>query len=217
MIRNIILVSKKDTSSRLILKGPKISLKDWEKTDFAYYKRAVKSSVEWLRCEAPWTVSSFNYQTDFNAIKHEIDHNLKSKVRNNLIIYKNDTDPIGFVNRYWRSKETNWLRIGIRILDKNDWGKGYGFEAITIWVDYLFTELNNLKNIGMTTWSGNEALIRLAYSLGMIIEARHRKVRSFSGLEYDAIGFAVLREEWTRKTEYKTLNFKGGQNERQKQ
>lgn len=48
----------------------------------------------------------------------------------------------------------------------------------------------------MTTWSGNERMIRVAEKLGMQLEGRIRKVRFHEGNYYDSVRMGILREEW---------------------
>ena len=58
-----------------------------------------------------------------------------------------------------------------------------------------------LVRVGLTTWSGNERMIRVAEKLGMQMEARIRKVRYYDGHYYDSIRMGILREEWTGESE----------------
>jgi RimJ/RimL family protein N-acetyltransferase len=53
-----------------------------------------------------------------------------------------------------------------------------------------------LVRIGLTTWSGNQRMIRCAEKLGMKLEGRLRKCRFYNGEYYDSIRMGVLREEW---------------------
>jgi RimJ/RimL family protein N-acetyltransferase len=53
-----------------------------------------------------------------------------------------------------------------------------------------------LVHIGLTTWSGNQRMIRFAERLGMKLEGRLRKCRFYNGEYYDSIRMGVLREEW---------------------
>ena len=103
---------------------------------------------------------------------------------------------IGEVNWYWKSKETNWLEIGIVIFDENFWGKGIGCIALKQWIDHLFTEKPALVRIGLTTWSGNTAMMRLAEKLQMRKEAQYRKARIVDGQYHDSVSYGILKEEW---------------------
>ncbi|KHF39376.1 GNAT family N-acetyltransferase [Halalkalibacter okhensis] len=111
------------------------------------------------------------------------------------LVIKCDERAIGYVGSYWVDKNTNWLETGIVIYDKNFWNGGYGFEAYKLWVDYLFTS-TNLHRLGMSTWSGNVRMGKVAAKLGMKEEARIRDARMVNGEYFDAIKMGILRKEW---------------------
>ena len=104
---------------------------------------------------------------------------------------------IGRVNRYWQSEETQWLSLGIQIFDPRGWGRGLGFEALGAWTDHLFHSMPELLRLDLRTWSGNRGMMRLAEKLGFREEARFRRARIVDGEAYDAMGYGILREEWT--------------------
>jgi RimJ/RimL family protein N-acetyltransferase len=111
-----------------------------------------------------------------------------------------DTDAfIGQVTRYWISQETNWTAIGITIYDPENWGKGYGYEALGQWSEYLFENEPAFVRLDMRTWSGNIGLMRVAEKLGYRQEACFRKARIVEGTYYDGLGYGILREEWTAR------------------
>lgn len=105
---------------------------------------------------------------------------------------------IGSVSAYWVDKNTNWLETGIVIYDKEYWNGGYGSEAYQLWIDYLFTA-TDLHRLGMSTWSGNKRMMKVAEKMGMVVEARIRNARIVDGQLYDAIKMGMLREEWLEK------------------
>ncbi|WP_269136036.1 GNAT family N-acetyltransferase [Sporosarcina cyprini] len=102
---------------------------------------------------------------------------------------------IGMVSYYWEHKPSLWLEIGVVIYEPAYWSGGYGTKALTMWIEHLFTTMP-LVRVGLTTWSGNERMIRVAEKLGMTMEARIRKVRYWNGVYYDSIRMGMLREEW---------------------
>ncbi|MBU9674507.1 GNAT family N-acetyltransferase [Planococcus sp. CP5-4] len=108
-----------------------------------------------------------------------------------------DEKVIGYVGAYWVDQNTNWLETGIVIYDKNYWNGGYGREAYTLWIDFLF-ESTDLHRLGMSTWSGNERMMKVAERIGMKEEARIRKARMVEGQYFDAIKMGMLREEWEK-------------------
>ncbi|EWG09487.1 GCN5-like N-acetyltransferase [Cytobacillus firmus DS1] len=106
---------------------------------------------------------------------------------------------IGTVGYYWEHCGSNWLEAGIIIYDPDYWNGGYGTEALTLWVDYLFSSLP-LARVGITTWSGNKRMMKAAEKIGMQLEGRMRKCRIVNGAYYDSIRMGVLREEWEKRT-----------------
>jgi len=120
--------------------------------------------------------------------------------QNKKIIADKDTDKvIGEVNWYWKSIETFWMEVGVVIFNENYWNKGIGVPALTIWINELFDEYPEIVRLGLTSWSGNIGMIRLAQKLGMKQEALYRKARIVDGKYYDSISFGILREEWSKR------------------
>lgn len=107
---------------------------------------------------------------------------------------------IGTVSYYWEHQSSNWMEIGIIIYTPAYWSGGYGTEAIKLWVDYLFQAYESIPRLGFTTWSGNHRMIGVGRKLGMIEEARIRKVRIVNGEYYDSVKMGVLREEWEARS-----------------
>ncbi|UOQ50094.1 GNAT family N-acetyltransferase [Gracilibacillus caseinilyticus] len=111
------------------------------------------------------------------------------------LVIKTVDKVIGYVGSYWVDKNTNWLETGIVIYDSNYWNGGYGSEAYKQWMDYLFAS-TAIHRLGMSTWSGNSRMIRVAEKLGMKEEARVREARVVNGEYFDAIKMGILRREW---------------------
>lgn len=63
-------------------------------------------------------------------------------------------------------------------------------------MDDVFEEKKQIVRLGLTTWSGNIGMIRLAKKLGMKKEATYRNARIVNGEYFDAVSYGVLREEW---------------------
>ncbi len=116
---------------------------------------------------------------------------------NNLMIANSETDElIGQVSWHWRSKETNWMEIGIIIFNENYWSKGIGCAALEMWINKLFRERCDIVRLGLTTWSGNIGMVKLSEKLGLKLEAVYRKARIVNGKYYDSVSYGILREEW---------------------
>jgi len=133
--------------------------------------------------------------------KRKIEEDDYPTPRMRLCIADNETDTImGTVTRYWISEPTHWTAIGIAIWNPDNWGKGFGTEALHLWCDYLFTAEPNFVRLDARTWSGNHGMMRLAEKLGFTREATFRKARIVDGTYYDGLGYGILRSEWFART-----------------
>lgn len=121
----------------------------------------------------------------------------KNVLINKKIIANKDTDEIiGQVNWYWKSEETLWMEIGIVIFNDDYWGQGIGYKALKMWIDEIFEQNTKLIRLGLSTWSGNERMMKLAEKLGLKKEAVYRKARIVDNQYYDSVSYGILKEEW---------------------
>lgn len=184
----------------MMIQGNKINLRDWMLEDLHLYKSWLLGEQEWKKWDAPY----YNE----NANEHEITESI-DKLRNKIVSASFD-DPrrtlviadrennffLGQVNSYWISKETNWLAVGIIIFDPNYWRHGIGYEALQLWINYIFNTRPELVRLDLQTWSGNYKMMNLASKLGFSMEGRFRKARIVDGQYYDSIQYGILKEEW---------------------
>ncbi len=106
-----------------------------------------------------------------------------------------DGNIVGTICFYWEHQPSRWLEVGLAIFDPNYWGKGIGKQALIQWISEIFAT-QEVARVGLTTWSGNIGMIKLAETIGMQQEACLRKVRYYNGVYYDSLRYGVLREEW---------------------
>jgi len=92
----------------------------------------------------------------------------------------------------WASGESI---VGIGIGDRNDWGKGYGTDAMRIVLRFAFDELN-LHRVFLNTFEYNLRAIRSYEKAGFKIEGRQRGMLNRDGKRWDIIYMGILREEW---------------------
>ena len=127
----------------------------------------------------------------------------EERKRTMMIADKANNTLIGEVSWYWKSEETNWMEIGIIIFNEDYWGYGIGYKALKKWVNKLFEEKKDIVRLGLTTWSGNERMMRLAEKLGLSCEATYRKARIVNDKYYDSVSYGILREEWISNKDYR--------------
>jgi len=181
------------------LPGNQIYLRDWQVEDLPEYRKWLVGDHLWKKFDGPYYPKMDEAKADehLKKIEKRIEESYFPAPRQKLVIADKLTNAfIGDVGRYWTSKETNWLCIGIIIYNKAFWGKGLGFEAYGLWCQYLFDQMPELVRLDMRSWSGNKGLMKLAEKLGFQLEATFRKARIVEGKYFDGVGYGVLREEW---------------------
>ncbi|MEH6940712.1 GNAT family N-acetyltransferase [Bacillus sp. JJ722] len=177
------------------IRGNKVTLRmvTTDDLDSIYYWKFIEKDKSAKKWNGPYIPEKYITKAQFIE-EWESNKELLPNVPSKLIMTVNNQF-IGSVGAYWVDQNTNWLETGIVTYDKKYWNGGYGSEAYALWIDYLF-ENTRLHRLGMSTWSGNERMIRVAEKLGMQVEARIREARIVDGKYYDAIKMGILRREW---------------------
>ena len=171
-----------------------LEMKDLE--DYLYWNNP---SREFQKYNGPYYEkgSEEELKEYIEELKAQLAKGEKNVLVNKKIIADRDTDEIiGQVNWYWKSEETLWMEIGVVIFNENYWGQGLGYKAMRMWIDETFDQNPKLIRVGISTWSGNKRMIKLAEKLGLKKEAVYRKARIVEGLYYDAVSYGILKEEW---------------------
>lgn len=104
-------------------------------------------------------------------------------------------DLIGFVELgevLWTHRN-GWLAIAIG--EREYRGRGYGYEAMGLILDFVFRELN-LHRVQLTVFSYNEAAVRLYEKLGFQREGIFREHLERDGQRYDMYLYGLLKHEW---------------------
>lgn len=165
-----------------------------EKLKVIYELGFTDDQPEWAKWNAPY-FNDYKKYCSFSDFKASgiADFLLSGDCRCIMI----NGNPVGMVSKDWIDRNTRWLEVGIIVYDKKYWSKGIGTLALQEWISYIFKNTRNLEHVGLTTWSGNKAMGKVALKLGMKLEARVRKVRFYKGYYYDSLKFGILREEWS--------------------
>ncbi len=106
---------------------------------------------------------------------------------------------IGLDGINWTQRESF---VGIGLGEKDDWGKGYGTDAMRVILRYAFTELN-LRRVSLDVFEYNPRGIRSYEKAGFVVEGRVRGLIRREGRRWDVIYMGILREEWLRLQEEK--------------
>ena len=108
-----------------------------------------------------------------------------------------DGQHIGWVNYYNWDQEEKSAFIGICIPEEENWGKGYGTEAVSLFLNFLFDSFS-LNTIRTATWTGNKRMVRCAQKAGFTNQKimPHRSSISVRGEPLERIEFSLSSTEW---------------------
>jgi RimJ/RimL family protein N-acetyltransferase len=125
-----------------------------------------------------------------------IEKHLNDKNSFNFTIFiRQDKRPIGDLGL----AGIDWVHrnayLGIAIGEREEWGKGYGSDAVKIILRFAFTELN-LHRVSLTVFDYNERAIRSYEKAGFRLEGRQRGFLKREGQRWDLIYMGILRREW---------------------
>ena len=101
---------------------------------------------------------------------------------------------IGIFNIEWSNRVGD---IVVGIGNRQNWGKGYGNEALNLIIYYAFNELN-FHRLGINVLSYNERAIALYERTGFQQEGVMREFGMRDGKRYDLIFYGLLRNEWLK-------------------
>jgi putative hydrolase of HD superfamily len=175
------------------IKLRKIILKDVETL-----RKLTHPSKEFHKYDGPYygVDSEEEHNKKFDKLTQMLEDSKNVSARRHLIVESTTDKILGSVSWYWKSEETNWLEVGIDVFDESDWGKGIGYTALNLWINQIFAEKSEIVRIGLSTWSGNIGMMKLAEKLGLKQEACYRKARIVDGKYYDSVSYGILRDEW---------------------
>jgi len=180
-----------------VIRGDSTVLRDLRREDLRRYRWWWEEEIEWQKWDAPWeTETRGDAAESLRKLQRVLDEGDLPAPRRRLEIETGSGRHVGWVGRYWvDSAAAGWWEVGINLPERSARGCGLGTEALALWVDYLFSELDIVR-LGMGTWSGNHAMRRVADKLGFTAEARFRRARPVRGCLYDALRWGMLRDQW---------------------
>ena len=85
--------------------------------------------------------------------------------------------------------------LTIIIGEKSEWGKGYGLEAARLLLHHGFAAMN-LHRISCATYETNEAMRKIALTLGMKEEGRRVEAAYKNGEYIDFVEYGILKSDY---------------------
>jgi RimJ/RimL family protein N-acetyltransferase len=88
--------------------------------------------------------------------------------------------------------------VGIGVGQRDDWGQGYGTEAMRLILRYSFMELN-LRRVTLSVFGYNSRALRAYENVGFVLEGRQRQRIARDGQWHDILFMGILKEEWEKE------------------
>lgn len=111
---------------------------------------------------------------------------------------KETNQHIGNIKLDFYDPSARVIEMGILIGNKNYWGKGIGFQAGKLVIDYAFSQLN-VRKVWAAVYSNNIASKRMFEKLGFKIEGIQKEHICINEQYLDKILMAIFKHEWKEK------------------
>lgn len=116
-----------------------------------------------------------------------------------LICLLADERPIGEAVLFELDRHNGSVELGIFIGEADEWGKGYGTDAVNALVDFGFGSLR-LERIWLNVWTENLRAIRSYEKAGFMHEGTLRHDHYEGGRYTDGHIMSILKDEWLSRS-----------------
>ena len=173
---------------------PRLTLRERRPADLPvqWHWEHEQPQPEWKLWDAPY-LHEAEPPSSLSLEEYTAKANLKDPNRQVIAL---DGECIGTVSRHAEAPAgSGWWELGLLIYDPGHWGGGYGQRALRLWTAQTFAE-TSAHLITLTTWSGNERMVRAAQRVGYRECARIPEARRWAGRRWDSVRLGTLRREW---------------------
>ena len=190
-----------------------IILRDFIESDIEKRIYWEKVETEWQLWDAPWEYEGLTeeekereFQSYVDVLHKKLEYNRnisEDEKRYSFQIMTNDDEQkyIGWVSSYdidedyTYTEESGYRAVGIDIPDMSARGKGYAYQALGSFIQYLLEHGDD--EIYIQTWSGNERMIHIAEKMGFEECRRKVGIRSVRGEIYDGLTFKLNKDKFS--------------------
>jgi len=174
----------------VILEGDTVRLRPFEERDLEHV-------MEWVNDpDVTRTLLVGRYPMTRTMEKAWLDERLKGGTQEVAFAIETKAGAyLGGINYFRIMSVERHAELGLVIGRKAEWGKGYAREAMSLFVDYGFEQLN-FNLIYLTVLPHNPRAHKIYASLGFREEGRLRQRIYRDGVYSDLISMSLLRDEW---------------------
>ncbi len=174
-----------------ILEGDKVSLRVFDpERDHMYYHAWMKDN-QFMRLLDSDPIIFWPKK----MVKEWFEKQMDGSVTMAIFRKNDETKPVGFIaldGINWVSGDA-WVAVGIG--ERDDWGKGYGTDAMRLMLRYAFCQLN-LHRVSLSVFDYNPRAIRSYEKAGFVREGVSPQFVEREGKRYDMLYMGILRSEW---------------------
>jgi RimJ/RimL family protein N-acetyltransferase len=179
--------------SRNFWRGPNIRLRAVEQSDLD----AILTDTEEPDTELDRYQDAVPFPTSRCRAREEAEKLIKGIGEEDFLFFMIEDragQVVGYINNFDCQRRSGTFKYAI-IIKYDHWRKGYGREALTILLRYMFRELRYQKCTALV-YSFNERSLRFHESMGFTFEGRLRSMHYTNGAYYDEIYFGMTAAEW---------------------
>ena len=180
-----------------IIHGELVFLRPFEASDAELYRRwradAEPMVLAGWKERAPLSLAQSSARMDRLAVDQGKDYFTF------VICQLADERPIGEVGLADLDRVNGSAQLGIFIGEVDEWGKGYGTDAVNAIVGFGFAELR-LERIWLEVWTENSQAMRAYEKAGFVHEATLRNDRYEGGRYTSGHIMSILRDEWLSRS-----------------
>lgn len=170
------------------LKGNKVTLRPGSDSDIYYLLRWYNDDE--LNRLAGWTGA----KVTSDKINYNIARSFGCDPLN-LMIDNKEGIPIGTIQLYNFNEQDKSCKLGIRIGDRNYWGKGYGEDAVNTLLGYAFMKID-IYRVELKVYEYNERAVKCYLKCGFRNEGRTRQSAYIDGKYHDEIIMGILKSDY---------------------
>jgi RimJ/RimL family protein N-acetyltransferase len=178
---------------RHIIQGERVFLRPFERADAEVYRR-------WRADAEPMALAGWNDRAALSLAQSQarMDRLATDQGKDYYtfaICLLSDERPVGEASLADLDRRTGSAQLGIFIGEVDEWGKGYGTDAVRALVGFGFDELR-LERVWLNVGTENPRARRAYEKAGFVLEATLRHDRYEGGRYTSGFVMSILRDEW---------------------
>lgn len=170
--------------------GDKVMLREYRESDYDNIRKWVNNPeiVQYLS-------DIFLYPQSEKQTRDFLNNAMKEDWKGFIIADVKSGDYLGQIDFANLDKKNGVGELGIVIGNEENHNKGYGTEALELFLDFSFNQLR-LHRVELVCWEHNVKAQRVYEKLGFIKEGERREKWYRNGRYYDEYCYGILKKEW---------------------